>query len=252
MRLTVIGCSGSYAGPDSPASSYLLEHEHEGRTWRVVLDLGSGALGSLQRFADPLQIDAVLITHLHADHYFDLSGYYVMRKYHPTGSQPQIPVWGPRELNRQCAVAYGLDTDVGMKEEFDFRLLGGDPFEVGPFRFSSIPVRHPLEAYAIGAEAGGRRMVYSGDTGPCDSLVEFARGADLFLCEAAFRDRDDNPPDVHLTGSQAAEYGNRAGVGRLVLTHVPPWHDADDALVEATPVFGGRLDLAKVGAVYEV
>ena len=99
MRLTIVGCSGSYPGPDSPASCYLLEAEHDdgsgSRTWRVLVDLGSGALGALQRYADPLSIDAVLLSHLHADHCLDLAGFYVLRKYHPTGPQPPIPVWGP-------------------------------------------------------------------------------------------------------------------------------------------------------------
>ena len=94
MRLTVVGCSGSYPGPDSPASCYLLEAEHDdgtgSRTWRVLLDLGSGALGALQRYADPLAVDAVLLSHLHADHCLDLCGYYVLRKYHPSGPQPRI------------------------------------------------------------------------------------------------------------------------------------------------------------------
>jgi len=252
MRLTIVGCSGSYPGPDSAASSYLVEHEHEGRTWRLVLDLGSGALGSLQRFASPLEIDGLIVSHLHADHFFDVSGLYVLRKYHPSGPAPRIPVWGPDGIGMQCALAYGLDPTVGMNEEFDFRNLGKGPFELGPFRISSLPVRHPVEAYAIRVEAGGRTLVYSGDTGPCDTLVDFAAGADLFLCEAAARDRDVNPPDLHLTGSQAAEYGNKAGVGRLVITHVPPWHDPADAVAEAAPVFVGRLDLAKVGDTYEV
>ena len=95
MRLTIVGCSGSYPGPESAASCYLLEEQHEGRTWRVLLDLGNGSLGQLHRYADPLEVDAVLVSHLHADHCLDLCGYYVMRKYHPTGPQPRIPVWGP-------------------------------------------------------------------------------------------------------------------------------------------------------------
>ncbi len=253
MRLTIVGCSGSYAGPDSPASSYLVEHEHEGRVWRLVLDLGSGALGTLQRFADPLEIDGVLISHLHADHFFDVSGLYVVRKYHPTGPAPRIPLWGPDGIGMQCALAYGLDPAEGMSGEFDFRNLGGGPFEIGPFRITPTRVRHPVEAYAFRVEAGGRTLVYSGDTGPCDSLVDFVKGADLFLCEAAFRDRDDNPADLHLTGSQAAEYANRAGVDRLVLTHIPPWHRAAEALEEAAPVFRGTsLELAAVGDRYDV
>ena len=98
MKLTVIGCSGSFAGPDSvgqllPARG--ADADDPSRTWRLLLDLGSGALGALQRHVDPLTIDAVLISHLHADHFFDISGYYVMRKYHPRGPQPQHPGLGP-------------------------------------------------------------------------------------------------------------------------------------------------------------
>jgi ribonuclease BN (tRNA processing enzyme) len=95
VRLTVVGCSGSYPGPDSPASCYLVEAELGDRTWRLVLDLGNGALGALHRYADPLTIDAVLLSHLHADHCIDLTSYYVLRKYHPTGARPPIPVYGP-------------------------------------------------------------------------------------------------------------------------------------------------------------
>ena len=124
MRLTVVGCSGSYPGPESAASCYLLEAEHDGRTWRIVLDLGNGALGQLHRYADPLAIDAVLVTHLHADHCLDLCGYYVLRKYHPSGPQPRIPVWGPEGTAERMARAYGtllermLAGATGMGREF--------------------------------------------------------------------------------------------------------------------------------------
>ena len=108
MRVTVVGCSGSYPGPDSPASCYLIEAEHDGRTWRVVMDLGNGALGALHRYADPLAIDAVLLSHLHADHCLDLCGYHVLRKYHPSGHQPRIPVHGPEGTADRMARAYDL------------------------------------------------------------------------------------------------------------------------------------------------
>jgi len=108
VRLTVIGASGSYPGPESPASCYLLEAEHQGRTWRVLVDLGSGALGVLQRHIDPVTVDAVLLSHLHADHCLDLCGFYVLRKYHPTGPQPRIPVWGPEGTAVRMAKAYDL------------------------------------------------------------------------------------------------------------------------------------------------
>ena len=190
MRLTVVGCSGSYPGPDSPASCYLLEADDaDGRTWRVLLDLGSGALGALQRYVDPLSIDAVLLSHLHADHCLDLSGYYVLRKYHPTGPQPRIPVWGPVGTADRLARAYDLPLDPGMHEEFDFQAYpaaDAGPVRIGPFTVEAHPVVHPVAAYALKVTAGGRTLVYSGDTGPCDALDDVAASADLLLAEASF------------------------------------------------------------------
>src|SRR3954454_627960 len=168
MRLTVIGCSGSFPGPDSPASCYVLEAEHEGRTWRVLLDLGNGALGELHNHLDPLTVDAVMITHGHADHCLDLCGYYVMRKYHPTGAAPRIPVYGPAGIADRMAVAYELPLDPGMHEEFEF-IDFCQPFILGPFLVEPFPVVHPVDAWALRITEnipGGRTLVYSGDTGP--------------------------------------------------------------------------------------
>jgi len=253
VRLTVVGCSGSYPGPDSPASCYLVEAEQGGRTYRILLDLGSGALGRLHDFVDPLAIDAVFISHLHPDHFFDMSGYFVMRKYHPKGPPPRIPVYGPRGVAKRVANAYGLAEKPGMTREFDFHeYAAGSPVTVGPLTVEVVTVAHPVEAYALRVTHEGRSLVYSGDTGPCSRLVDLARGADLLLAEAAFRDDEDSPKDLHMTGSEAAETAARAGVGRLVLTHIPPWYDKTVALEEARPVYDGPTDLALTGATFEV
>ncbi|GGO93392.1 MBL fold metallo-hydrolase [Nocardioides phosphati] len=252
MKVTVIGCAGSYPGPEAPASCYLVESEDQaGRTWRILLDLGSGALGELHNHVDPLTIDAVFVSHLHADHCLDLCGYYVMRKYHPTGPAPRIPCWGPHDTDRRMAKAYDLDEDPGMNEEFEFLVYDG-PVAFGPFTVTAIPVLHPVEAYALRVEADDRVLVYSGDTDVCDSLVDAARDADLFLAEAAFRECDENPPGIHMTGRQAAEVALKAGVDTLVLTHIPAWHDTCTAVAEAQEVWSGPLHLATKGAVYEV
>jgi ribonuclease BN (tRNA processing enzyme) len=255
VKLTIVGCSGSYPGPESAASCYLLEaeHTHEGetRTWRILLDLGNGGLGQLHRYVDPLSIDAVFLSHLHADHCLDLCGYYVMRKYHPTGAQPQIPVWGPEGTAERMARAYDLPLDPGMTEEFAFRAYDG-AVEVGPFRIEPREVVHPVTAFSLKVTSGGRSLVYSGDTGPCPALDEHAVGADLLLAEASFRDADDNPPDLHMTGSDCGRTASKAGVARLVLTHIPPWHDEADAEAEARTEWSGPLDLARAGATYEI
>lgn len=255
MRLTVVGCSGSYPGPDSPASCYLLEAEHDdgtgARTWRVLLDLGSGALGALHRYADPLAVDAVLLSHLHADHCLDLSGYYVMRKYHPTGPQPRIPVWGPSDTADRMARAYDLPVDPGMHEEFDFRTW--EPVvQVGPFTVRAVPVDHPVEAFGLRVEVAGATLAYSGDTGPCAGLDEISVDADLLLAEASFRSCDDNPASLHLTGTDCGEVATRSRARRLVLTHVPPWFDPADMLAEAVAAYDGPVELAVAGTTYEI
>jgi len=256
VRLTIVGCSGSYPGPESAASCYLLEAEQAGRTWRILLDLGNGALGQLHHYADPLGIDAVFVSHLHADHCLDLCGYYVMRKYHPTGPQPRMPVWGPDGTAERMARAYDLPEQPGMTEEFAFMTYSsmayGDPVELGPFRIEAHPVVHPVAAFALRVTADGRTLVYSGDTGPCPALDEAAADAHLLLAEASFESATDNPPDLHLTGADCGRTASKARVERLVLTHIPPWHDPAVAEAEARAEWSGPVEVARAGAAYEV
>jgi len=227
-----------------------VEADLDGRTWRILLDLGSGALGALQKYADPLAIDAVLLSHLHADHCLDLCGYHVLRKYHPDGPQPKIPVWGPAGTAARMAGAYDLPQEPGMTGEFDFEEYGSGPVRIGPFEVTLARVAHPVEAYALRVQADGVALVYSGDTGPCAALDELARGADLFLAEASFRDGRDNPPDIHLTGRDAGRTASAAAVARVVLTHIPPWFEPSHALGEAEAAYDGPLELAVPGATY--
>ena len=252
MKLTIVGCSGSYPGPDAPASCYLLEEEHEGRIWRILLDLGNGALGHLHRYIDPAEVDGVALSHLHADHCLDLCGYYVLRKYHPAGAQPRIPVWGPPDTALRMAKAYDLDENPGMNEEFEFVAHSAEPVQIGPFTVEAIPVVHPVPAYALRVSAGGRVVAYSGDTGACEGVVQAARGADVFLCEASFVHGDPNPPDLHLTGREAGEVATAAGVRRLVVTHIPPWHDAGVIMAEAVSTFSGELHQAVAGMTFDL
>lgn len=252
VRLSVIGCSGSYPGPTAAASCYLVEAEQEGRTWRILLDLGSGALGPLHDHVDPLNVDAVFLSHLHPDHCSDMTGYYVMRKYHPSGPQPRIPVYGPHGTAGRLAQAYGLPKQPGMSEEFDFFEYDDQPIRLGPLRVEVARVTHPIPAFAVKVTAGNAALVYSGDTGPCLALVELAKGADLLLAEASFLEGADNPEGMHLTGRQAGQAAAESRAGRLVLTHIPPWYDTQLAQGEARQVFHGRIDVAVAGATYDI
>lgn len=249
MRLTVVGCSGSLPGPESPASCYLIEADG----FRALLDLGNGALGYLARHIDINDVNAVLLSHLHPDHCLDLCSMYVARTYCPGGPLPKVAVYGPAGTADRLRGAYGLAAEPHLERVFDFLAWEAESaYDVGPFRVDVARVAHPVPAYAIRVVHEGRVLVYSGDTGPCDALVELARDADLLLCEASFREGDGNPPDLHLTGREAGEHAKLAAVRRLVLTHVPPWHDPLEQVAEAHEAFDGLVEAARSGASYEV
>lgn len=255
MDLTIVGCSGSFAGPDSPASSYLVRAEHEGRTWSIVLDLGNGALGHLQRHVDPLAVDAVLVSHLHVDHCIDLCGLYVMLKYVPGGSgRAGVPAYGPEGTSEHLARAYGNEEIEDVPGVFDFRTIHDrEPIVVGPFTVTPVRVEHPIESYGFRVEADARVLAYTGDTDLCDSLTPLLTGADLVLADAAFVDGRDHVRGIHLSGSRAAEAAVRAGgVQRLMLTHMPSWNDPEVCRAQAAAVWPGEVEVAKPGATYAI
>lgn len=262
MKLTIVGCSGSGSGPESPASSYLVQADHEGRTFSLLLDLGPGSFGALYRYLDPADLDAVLLSHLHPDHCLDLCALYVGANYSPTAPWRPAAVYGPSDTAERLVRAYDVAAPAGVEpaepvrgiaDFFDYRTWRPSQ-QVGPFDVTVARVAHPVEAYGIRLteRTGGASLVFSGDTGPSTALTELATGADLLLIESSFLDRPDNLAGLHLSGRQAAEIGTAAGVGAVVLTHIPPWHDPDQVLAEATPHFAGPVELARSGARWTI
>lgn len=238
-----MGCAGSFPGRDSAASCYLVVADG----FRMLLDLGNGSIGPLQRYAGLDQIDAICLSHLHADHCIDMCAYHVFRTYHPKGPLGKIPVYGPQgTADRLDRVAF-TDTGRSIADGFDVRTLAPGRMEIGPFAVTLDHVNHPVETFGFRIEHAGRVITYSADTGPSDPLVALASGADVLLCEASFTDGPGLPADLHLTAAQAGEHAARAGVGRLVLTHLVAWNDPDRSLAEASARFAGPLALASPG-----
>jgi ribonuclease BN (tRNA processing enzyme) len=247
VKLTVLGCSGSMPGPDSPASSYLIEQDG----FRVVMDLGNGGFGALQRYVDPRSVDAVLVSHLHADHCIDFTGYLVALRYGPDRPTRRIPVYGPAGIRDRLEAAYDpLARDLGLHELFDFATPR--PGALGPFELALATMNHPVRTYGISLSAGGRTLVYSADTGETPELVRLATGADVLLCEASFGPDDPYVPNLHLTGKQAGQHAARADVGKLIVTHVPPWGDPEREAGEAATAYKGPIEVARAGAQYEI
>jgi ribonuclease BN (tRNA processing enzyme) len=261
MRLTVIGNSGSFPGPDSPASCYMVSAtDSAGKTWRIILDMGNGALGVLQRHVKLEDIDAILVSHLHPDHCIDLSGVHVAVKWDPRGwSKGPIPLYGPSDLHDYLRHSHGQYDEIGMSTEFDFHSwMHHEIVKIGPLTITPFEVLHPTkEPYALRIECdvAGKHTVltYSGDTDYCAGVVEAAHNADLFLCEAAYQEgRDDALRGIHLTGKRAGDVAREAHARNLLLTHLPVWNDPQEILAEARSAFDGSVELAEVSASYEV
>lgn len=263
MRFTVVGCAGSFPGPESAASSYLLAaDDHDGWPWSLLLDLGSGALGPLQNAADPGWLNAIGLSHLHPDHMADLCALYVYLRYRPALQEQRlpIPVYGPFGTASRLAEVYGLGPGESMADQLTIHTWQpGHPIQVGPMTVTPVAVEHPVPAYGVrvagpSEEDRGETVVlaYSGDTDACPGLDELARDADVLVAEASFVEGRDTVRGIHLTGRRAGEAAARGGARRLVLTHVPSWNDPRVALAEATEVYDGPIDIAHPGMVIAI
>lgn len=248
MRLTVLGCAGSFPGPESACSAYLLEAEG----FRLLIDFGSGSLSALQRYSDMNGIDAILLTHLHCDHMSDACLYIVVRRYDPTGPKPPIPVYAPLGAAERISAAYSADNET-IDDVYTFYGLQPGTFPIGPFTVTVDRVNHPVETYGVRVEQGGKILAYSADTAPCEALLRLAAGADLFLCEASYLDGADNPPGLHLTGGEAGEAATKADVSRLLLTHlVPAWVSEASIVDAASAAYAGPVEVVRPGARYDL
>lgn len=216
MQLVVLGSAGTYPAAGLPASGYLVT---EGET-RVLLDAGPGTFGSLAARIDPGSLDAIVLSHIHPDHCSDLYAVFHYLAYGPGGRIP-IPVFAPAGA---AGALSGLVGDDGpFFSVFDFRTVESETVVVGEVSLRFAPTEHSVPAVAVRVESKDRVLVYSGDTGRGGGVPGLLGFADVFLCDATFQgDRDPEGFQLHLTASEAARLAVGSGVGRLILTHLPP------------------------------
>ncbi len=238
LELTVLGCSGSYPGPGGACSGYLLD---DGAT-RVWVDAGSGTLANLQRHVGFTDLDAIVLSHEHPDHWSDLEGWHIVWRYRL--KRKGFPVYAPAGLRSRT---YEPNTPAFAWHD----VAGGDTVSIGTMAFTFSRTDHGPETLAMRVDAGGRSLGYSADTGPGWSMEALGAGLDLALCEATMPTEEEHTLD-HLSARQAGSSAQAAGAGRLVLTHLWSSLDPEQSRREGTEAFGAPVEVASVGARYTV
>jgi len=263
VQLRVLGKSPAWQDAGGACSGYLVE---AGGT-RVLLDCGSGVFGKLRSVVDYADVDAVVVSHLHGDHILDLvpyaSGLIYAPRHQPvavdgspgTDEPPRPRLLAPpgaRDTFRRLCSAAGMreqhiETAFALEEYNPAR-----PARVASLEVTFQPVPHFLPTQAVAIADGAQRLTYSADSSPSDELCAFARGTDLLLIEATLPRPEREGPRGHLTPGEAGDHGRRAGARRLVLTHISDELDAEWARREAERTFGGPVEVAREGAVYDL
>jgi ribonuclease BN (tRNA processing enzyme) len=252
VDLTVLGKSPSWQDRDGACSGYLVELADT----LLMLDCGNGVFAKLRAHDSYERVDAVVISHLHADHILDLVPFAYALTYGPglRSSRPQLHAPpGARDALRRLCGAWGSE---GLIENA-FELREYDPsaeLHIGKARLGFQPVPHyvPSNAIEVRADGSPRRLVFGADCGPSDVLASFAEGAELLLIESTLSEEVTGHPAGHLTAAQAGAIGERAGVEQLVLTHFSDQLDSELVRASAEAQFGRAVDLAAIGARYAV
>ena len=259
MRLTVLGRSPAIPNPGEACAGYLVQ----GGRSRVMVDIGPGTVAQLLRLCNPTELDAVVISHMHTDHFLDLV---TMRYSFPWKDEanPKLKVYLPPGATGQMEhVARGAGMPDYFARSFAFIEHDGTAaLEIGDLRFEPTATVHFVPTWGFrvssqGPEDGGRSIAYSADSSPTPTLDTLADRADLFVCEAALRSlADDAPPPErrgHLLPTEAGEVAQRGGVGRMVLTHLPVNSDGGAwAVAQAATTYEGPVEVADALRAWEV
>ncbi len=243
LKVTVVGCWGGFPKAGEATSGYLVQ---EGG-FNLLVDCGSGVLSKVQSYINVEDLDAVVISHYHADHIADIGPLQFARlvKSHTGTTLPELPIYGHRfnetEFNR---LAYKTFT---ASKEYNPAL----PISVGPFKITFLQTKHAVPCYAMRIEGMSHTIGYTADSSFQESFFPFFRGVDLLLCESNLYKGMDGTSVGHMTSDEAGQIARESIVGKLILTHLPHFGEINQLIPEAQEQFNGEVVLAEEGFVWE-
>lgn len=248
-RVTIVGSGTSAPQPETPASGILVETASTG----ILIDCGQGVIRGLMPIRDPRELDAILVGHLHADHYIDIVSLRYLLPWADFSGRRMPILLPPGGRQRMAELAAAISERVGFFDH-TFDVIEYDPaaaVTIGDLTVEYLPGRHYVPAWGFAiSDRAGRRVVISGDTGPNEPTVEAAHGADLFIVESTLLTAaEDDPNRGHLTVDEALDMGERAGAARTVLVHYRPQNR--EAIVAAC-LTHARAVAGQPGLVFEL
>lgn len=244
LAVTILGCSGSYAAAGGACTGYLMQSSQA----NVWLDAGPGTLANLQKVCSLGDIDAVVLTHAHPDHWLEMPVVAnAIEWYEP---RERLPVYSNAHMAEQARNLIGPDID----RPFDWRIIEADAqIDIGDQRWTFAETEHYVPTFATRTDSGGESIAFTSDTGPGFSLqpmVDRSGPLDMALIESTFLEREEHVGALHLSADEAGQMAENAGVGRVVLTHQAPREDRAAHLQKASANFSGEIVLAEVGQQY--
>lgn len=246
MKLTVLGCLGAYPYQNQGTTGYLLQSDK----FHLLIDAGSATLVKLEEHLEPLDLDAVILSHYHHDHIADLGVLQYYWQLHPEKDlEAVLPIYGHTE----DAFHFAELSMPGVSEGIAY--YEPEELKVGPFLITFMKMIHPVPCYAmrIVEEATGKVFVFTGDSGYLESFIPFAREADLFLADTYLFEGNERHR-AHFTSKESGELAQAAQVKKLVLTHLPQFGDLEQLRNEAQKAAGPDVivELAAVDKVFEI
>jgi ribonuclease BN (tRNA processing enzyme) len=244
MKLTTIGFWGGYPKANEASTGYVIEQDG----FKLLIDCGSAVLSKLQNYYQPEELDAVVLSHYHADHIADIGALQHARLIQGflLGQISTLPIYAhdgdPNEFSKLTykTITKGIAYDSNAE------------LKIGPFTIQFLLTKHPVLCYAMRIEADGKAVVYTADTSFIEGFVSFSEGADVLLCECNFYGNQDGSGAGHMNSFDAGKLAARANVKKLVLTHLPHYGELQQLVDEAKQYYNGPTGLAHTGLVIEI